>query len=171
MNKDHNLFVTSSGKTRIETEYRITAKPSIQVNFMSNAVLEWIQQVVSFFTYFGTASMSPQHAHSWVVELQPHNRGHMYTRIFPSSVLDNQRYTPALSSCLLSPTEPSIIFSSPLLLPVPCCCRLFPRTRQVNTLLLPPYPSNLCPQPPHRPLSEVHNWPCHNVSCNSVLPL
>ena len=45
MTKDHNLLVTFR-KSLIETEYRITAKPSTSGNPMSNTVLERIHQVL-----------------------------------------------------------------------------------------------------------------------------
>ena len=138
---------------------------------MSNAVLEWIQQILYLFIYFGPASMYPQHAHSWVVEFQPHNRGHMDTRICPSSVLDTQVYIPNLK---LLPVV-SYLAVSYLLLPSPTPrpLLLLPVTSHplgqyhpVTTISEQPMP-----RPPHRPLSEVHNWPRNNVSCNRVLTI
>ena len=49
-----------------------------------------------FFLYFGLVYVSPQHAHSWVVEFQTQNIGHGDTKICPSNVLNALHYTPCL---------------------------------------------------------------------------
>ena len=72
-----------------------------------------------FLIYFGLVSMSPQHAHSWVAELQYQNRGHIDTRLYPYNVLNVLHYTPCLKFLPVSPTSPVILLTSPLTRPLP----------------------------------------------------
>ena len=58
--------------------------------------LPGVMKLINNFFSFGPVSVSPHHAHSWVVELQSHNRGHIDTILCPSDALKPLHYIPCL---------------------------------------------------------------------------
>ena len=66
---------------------------------------------------------------------------------------------------------PLLLFHFTLPFPVLCCCLLRPCVRWFHSLLIPQFPSNPLPRPPHRLPAEVENWPRCNVLCDRTLPL
>ena len=67
--------------------------------------------LISFLS-FGLTYVPPQHAHSWVAELQTQNRSHRDTRVCPYIVLNLLHYRPYLQ---LLPVVSSTTVYSPLL--------------------------------------------------------
>ena len=110
--------------------------------------------------------MSPQHAHSWVVEFQFHNRGHRNTRLCPSSVLDVLRHIPCLSACSLFATAPSLIRPSPPPHPSPMLpAALHPLVwyPPIPTILEQPRPPVFAPsyrRVPEPVVLQCIAWPC-----------
>ena len=67
--------------------------------------------LISFLS-FGLTYVPPQHAHSWVAELQTQNIGNRDTILCPSIVLDVLHYIPCLQ--LLPVLSSRAAFSTPL---------------------------------------------------------
>ena len=65
------------------------------------------------YSYFGTVSVFPQCAHSWVVEFQYHNRGHRNTRLCTSNVFNMLLFIPCPRFLLVSAYHSSSPLSPP----------------------------------------------------------
>ena len=77
--------------------------------------------ILSFFLlYFGSASVTPQHAHYWVVESQSQNSGYRIARLCPSLYLGFCAISPRPQMMPLVPLYPPPIFTR-----VPCPPREF----------------------------------------------
>ena len=77
-------------------------------------IISFIIRFLSFFLiYFGPVSVSPYHAHNWVVELQYQNRGHWDTRLYPYNVFNALCYIPCLFSLIVASYRSSSSTSIP----------------------------------------------------------
>ena len=112
--------------------------PKLTLNNFSYYIVTWVSDQGEgsiFILYFVLTSFDPYHAHSSVVKLQTHNRGHWYTKIFPPYCVRCPTFYPLPSarSRLLLPLH---LFYSPVLLPV--------RHRQLPPPLAPARSSPYC---------------------------
>ena len=91
-----NSSVQELGSRLFKTEVIHTSKKLRYLNASISVCLIKFENLVFYFLYFGTVSVFPQLAHSWVVEFQSHNRGHRDTRLCTSRVFNALRYIPYL---------------------------------------------------------------------------
>ena len=74
-----NSSVQELGSRLFKTEVIHTSKKIRYLNASISVCLIKFENLVFYFLYFGTVSVFPQLAHSWVVEFQSQNRGHRNT--------------------------------------------------------------------------------------------